>query len=138
MAWMSAASQTIWYVHCASRERFSASLVLTLQCYANCGEAVYSECESAFKKCLAAACKRRYPTATTEGGKQCRSTAALFHTATSIGGCQYYQESQRDACDCSDHGGDGILPSEQRRAKRSRQGGRKGRSMGGGKGRLEL
>lgn len=85
------------------------------QCYSTCGGKGYGECEADFEACLTQQCKEVYPNPGDEEGKACRETASLFHAATKLGGCTFFKQSQKAACDCSEHGGEG---SDGRRRRR--------------------
>ena len=90
-----------------------------VQCYDTCDQAPFSECEDAFDKCLKNRCRALARGGDAQLAEGCRSTAALFTAATRMGGCQYYKESQRAACDCSAHGGDGeVGPKRRQRSKK--------------------
>lgn len=43
---------------------------------------------------------------------KCESTASMYNLGVVLGGCTFYQDSQRDACDCRD----GYVPSPSAKA----------------------
>lgn len=45
--------------------------------------------------------------------ESCRSTASMYSIGVMLGGCSFYQDSQRDACDC----GDGYKPKAKPKGK---------------------
>jgi hypothetical protein len=67
------------------------------KCYSTCLK-TRTECDTAFQTCMQSKCKA-------VGGKkekeECSSQASMFHSATSMLGCDAFQSSQEEACSCS-------------------------------------
>lgn len=63
-------------------------------CYMTCGVSK-AYCEKAFGQCLKAHCKKAY-----NGNGECTSTADTFVMGVEMFGCQGYQESQQQGCEC--------------------------------------
>jgi len=68
-------------------------------CYDQCNlpPSFRNTCDKQFLVCMENLCKTNYETKKAE---ECRSTAALYHTATTSFGCSLYKKSQKEACVC--------------------------------------
>jgi secretory phospholipase A2 len=67
-------------------------------CYDTCGKE-RGACDELFGKCLDKKCGRN---------KECGSSASMLKMGSSMLGCQFYLESQRQACECKKRAHDDL------------------------------
>ena len=77
------------------------------KCYDTCNQDKI-ECDSKFHSCLNQDCKRLQ----SRLQKECSNAANIMYTGVAVFGCQFYLQSQKQACDCS------HLPKTSGRLKR--------------------
>lgn len=89
------------------------------RCYGTCGK-TFQECEEEFSSCLGPACDGKFRDRSSPEYEQCRQAAAMFSMGTRLAGCTAFEATQRDACDCSDHGGPAGMARKRPAARRQR------------------